>query len=148
MYIQVELKEYRNVSQQQEICAYCSMNKQYVEGVQKWEKTFLIMMESKLPTVFSVYYFMAGVWDNVSTIQRTRGKEVKNGYLTLSGDTPGRTKRTHLFFQEDNHLLLSTCAIGKALFPGIGTLSSWISFEDNLLINSEWLYVESFCAFA
>ena len=35
-------KEYKNVSQRQEIYTYCSMNKQHVGGVQKWEKKYTL----------------------------------------------------------------------------------------------------------
>ena len=35
-------KEYRNVSQQLEICMHCPRNKQYEEGIQKWEKAYLM----------------------------------------------------------------------------------------------------------
>ena len=37
----IKKKEYTNMSQQQEIYTYCSMNKQYVEGMQNGEKILL-----------------------------------------------------------------------------------------------------------
>ena len=39
----IKKKEYTNVSQQLEIYAYCSMNKHYMEVVQKWKKAYLMM---------------------------------------------------------------------------------------------------------
>ena len=34
----IKKKEYKNASQQLKIYKYCSMNKQYMERVQKWKK--------------------------------------------------------------------------------------------------------------
>ena len=39
--IGIKKKEYANKSQQLEIFTYCSLNKQYVEEVQKWKKDLL-----------------------------------------------------------------------------------------------------------
>ena len=36
-------KEIMNVSKQVEIYTYCSVNKQYEEGIQKWKKVYLML---------------------------------------------------------------------------------------------------------
>ena len=46
----IKKKDYINLSQQLEIYTYCSMNKQYVEWVQKWKKAYL-MRESKIASL-------------------------------------------------------------------------------------------------
>ena len=45
-------KVYTNVSQQLKIYTYCSMNKQYVKGIQKWKKAYLID-NSKITTMLT-----------------------------------------------------------------------------------------------
>ena len=78
IYIQVVWEKYIVVSKQLEICIYCSMNKQYVEGVQKWKKFQLLMMDSKMVIAMLVLQFNDRTGDNVFTIQRTEAKEGEN----------------------------------------------------------------------
>ena len=54
------LRRNTKVSQQLKICPYYSMNKLYVEGLQKWKKSYLIMSESKMAIDMCLYYSMAG----------------------------------------------------------------------------------------
>ena len=42
--IYIRKKEYTSVSQETKICTYYSMNQQYEKGVQKWKKTYLVML--------------------------------------------------------------------------------------------------------
>ena len=43
IYIGIILKGCKNMSQKLEICAYCSLNKQYMKGVHKWSKMVIAM---------------------------------------------------------------------------------------------------------
>ena len=82
IYIQVVLNDYTNMSQQLEIYIYYSMNKKYVEVAQKWKKAYLMMLESKM----CLYFSMARAGDSICSVQRTKAKEGKNGFLGLSCD--------------------------------------------------------------
>ena len=41
----IKKKEYTNMSQQLQLYTYCVLNKQYMGGVQKWEKAYLMRWE-------------------------------------------------------------------------------------------------------
>ena len=64
------------MSQQIEIGTYCSVNKQYVERVQKMKTDFF---DEGKPKNFDVF-----------AVQQTKAKEVENGFLGLSSDTKGK----------------------------------------------------------
>ena len=63
------------------------------------------MIESEMSIATCLYWSMADVGDNMSTVQRTESKEIENGFLGLSFDTPRYTQWTRLFSSGGNNLL-------------------------------------------
>ena len=92
------------MSQRLEICTYCSMKKQYLEGDTKIEKAYL-MMKIKMTINMWVYRSKAEAGDNTSKVQRAEAKEVENEFLKMSCDTPRSTQLTHLFTMENSYFL-------------------------------------------
>ena len=62
----------------------------------------------KSKTVACFYRFLAGVRDNVFSIQRTEAKEIENGCLRLSCDIPRGIQWTRPFSKSKKFYCLST----------------------------------------
>ena len=77
------------MSQQLEIYTYCSMNKQYVEGVQKWKKANLMRVNN---ITMWLYHSLVGSETTSLLLKKKRQKEV------------GRVSVTYKLSKEDYFL--------------------------------------------
>ena len=90
------------------ICVYCSMNKQYIKGVQKRKMAYCRLMDNKMVTSM-----LALLWN---------GKTRNNN--------PRATTKTRLFSKEDNYLL-------TPYIPFKGTTDTLILRGRQLFIDSQ-----------
>ena len=59
------------------------MNNQYVEGLQRCKKAYLMIIESEMIIAMCLYSSIAETRDNVSPVERTKAKEIENGILDV-----------------------------------------------------------------
>ena len=77
---------------------------QAMEGMQKWKKAYLMMLESKMAQAMCLYWSMVGAGVNVSTVQRTETKKKSpETHSQLSCETPFTP-----FSKRDNYVSLQS----------------------------------------
>ena len=63
------------------------MNKQYVEGVQKWQKDFMMMKDCKIVRAMLALLLNGRIGD-IPTVQRTETEKNQSGFLERSCKNP------------------------------------------------------------